>query len=98
MQETLDDGSSRMMDQDNTFKTVCMYGSVAWAATVMGVSKDTFYRKRKEWATQGFPEPDPINGHYIKADVETWVANRRSVANRGIEESFKPGKANFDAL
>jgi hypothetical protein len=89
--------------QDHTFTPVSMYGSVSWAAAAMGVSKDTFYRKRKEWADQGFPAPDPINNHYIKADVEAWVANRRIVTDRithvaGTIKLHNKGKANLDAL
>jgi hypothetical protein len=91
-----------MNDHDHTFTTVSMYGSTAWAATVMGVSRDTFYRSRCQWETEGFPPPDPINKHYIKADVETWIANRRRVAdkigNHATVGHFNNGKANLDAL
>lgn len=68
--------------EDRTFHEASLYGSVEWCALTMGVTKDTFYRKRAQWEKIGFPKPDSINGRYIKADVEAWVARRRKLADQ----------------
>lgn len=68
--------------EDRTFHDISLYGSVEWCALTMGLTKDSFYRKRGEWEKRiGFPKPDPINRLYIKADVEAWIARRRKLAD-----------------
>jgi predicted DNA-binding transcriptional regulator AlpA len=81
--------TKQTVTEDRTFHEASLYGSIEWVAVTMGMTKDTFFRRRKEWESKmGFPKPDSINGRYIKADVEAWIARRRKLAD-GINVSGK---------
>jgi predicted DNA-binding transcriptional regulator AlpA len=91
------------IDEDLTFHPTSMFGSIAWAALTLGLKEDTFYRKRAKLEEHGFPRPDPLNKRrYIKADVEAWVARRRTVPdvteiNVSVDEDESQG-VNVDGL
>ena len=71
------------ISEDLTFHPVSLYGSTDWVALALGLTKDTFYRKREKLYALGFPRPDPIDKtRWVKADVEAWVARRRVVPDR----------------
>lgn len=89
--------------EDLTFHPVSMYGSIDWVALTLGLTTDTFYRKREALYEQGFPRPDPLNKtRYLKADVEAWVARRRVVPDldpdRVTVSGDDSGEVNFDGL
>ena len=68
--------------RDITFDDMSAYGSVKWAALTLGKRYSWFMRERSRLETAGFPKPDLITGHYIKADVEAWITKRRQIADR----------------
>jgi len=67
------------MTSDPSFHSDALFGSNAWAARRLGMSKDRFFRKRDELEAAGFPKPDRLTGRYIKADVDQWVERRRQI-------------------
>lgn len=64
---------------DRTFSDVSAFGSDAWCAEKLGQSRDWFRRMRPDLEVIGFPVRDRITGLTIKADVEAWIARRRSL-------------------
>ncbi|QBF32166.1 AlpA family transcriptional regulator [Thalassococcus sp. S3] len=67
--------------EDRTFDNVSAFGSRLWVASRLGVSLDTFYRKRESLEEKGFPKPDPLLNLYNKADVDAWNETRRQIKN-----------------
>ncbi len=70
------------------------FARASWAAARLGISVDTFRRRRPLLARAGFPEIDPIVGAYVKADVEAWISKRRQIDDAIPED----GEVNVDAL
>lgn len=71
-----------MTTRDRTFDPHSLYASNEWAAWRLGMSRDTFFRKRARMEQEGFPIPDKITGQYLKADIDAWIENRRQIQNR----------------
>ena len=69
---------------DLTLNEISLFGSASWAALRCGLSIDKFRRVRPNLETSGFPKPDMITGHYIKADVDAWLNRRRQLSDRVI--------------
>jgi predicted DNA-binding transcriptional regulator AlpA len=88
------------MPTDHTMSHISLFGSVHWAAMRCGLSRDTFRKKRPQMETDGFPIPDPITGHYVKADVDAWINRRRQVADelKVVSGSTRKEEINYDAL
>ena len=81
---------------DPTLDTLSLFGSNDWAARRLGITKDTFFRKRTELETAGFPKPDPLTGRYIKADVDAWVDRRRQIGEAPTQ--LNKGSVKFNEL
>lgn len=75
---------------DLTLKSESLFGSTAWAATAMGMHTSTFRQKRPDLIAEGFPTPDSLTGHYIKADVIEWVNQRRQITNKNVMSGGLP--------
>ena len=94
--------SADPITEDRTFHEVSLYGSLEWAALTMGLSKDRFHRRRKDFETRGFPPPDAITKLYLKADVIAWVERRRRISNTdaicATVGTSAPQKVNTDVL
>lgn len=74
------------------------YVPVAWVFHRLGLSESTFYKARPKLEAEGFPTVDPIVRRYLRADVETWIENRRRVQkDRDRVEGSAP-EINFGAL
>lgn len=73
-----------MTARDPSFSDTAAYGSNAWAAARLGLTKDTFFRKRKDLEEQGFPKRDPLTNLYLKDDVEAWLDRRRKIVNETV--------------
>ena len=87
------------MPHDPTFDALAMYGSSAWVAQRLGLTKDTFYRKRPALEAEGFPSRDKITGLYHKADVDAWIHRQRRIADRDtVQASAGKTEINYDAL
>jgi len=84
------------MTVDPTLDTLSLFGSNDWAALRLGITKDTFFRKRAELEVAGFPKPDPLTGRYIKADVDAWVERRRQIST--TPDQREKGSVNFNEL
>lgn len=80
--------------RDVSFRSEAAFASHAWAAARLGMSPDTFRRKRALLVRAGFPEPHPILNRYHKADVEDWIDGHRRVRNTDPDE----GEVNWAAL
>ena len=87
-----------MSNTDNTFDEVSMYGSARWVAATLGISKDTFYAKRADLVKRGFPEPDKIIKHYIKADVYAWINLNRTIPDDTIVYGQDPVFAELEGF
>lgn len=88
-------------ENDITFEADSMYGSVDWVALRLGRRNSWFYDNRQKLFAQGFPQPDPVVGLFIKGDVEAWVNQRRRIADRTETVQADPRtsqEVNFDAL
>lgn len=85
--------------RDQTLCDDSLYGSNGWVAQRLGLTKDTFFRKRDTLEVAGFPTPDPITSLYIKADVDAWVKQRRQVSD-GVKVSVNAPMStpNFDRI
>jgi hypothetical protein len=69
--------------RDVTFDDLSLYGSTHWAAAKIGKGYSWLISHRDDLVkNHGFPRPDAVTGHYIKADVETWVSRRRQIPDR----------------
>lgn len=67
---------------DATFSDVSLYGSSAWVAARLGRSVGWLSSHRARLvADAGFPKPDAITGHYVKADIDAWIARRRRLSD-----------------
>lgn len=87
------------MADDPTLHRDALFGSNAWAARRLGMSRDLFFRKRDKLELAGFPKPDPLTGRYIKADVDTWVERRRQITNAAaITLRSEKGRPNLNEL
>ena len=87
-----------MSKNDQTFHSESLSGSTSWVALRLGRSVDWFRKHREVLEQEGFPRPDPIIGHYIKADVDAWIASRtraQQIANMDLQPT---GGFNSDAL
>lgn len=62
--------------RDLSFRAEAAFASQAWVAARLGISPDTFRRKRAKLVRAGFPEPHPILNRYRKADVDAWIDRR----------------------
>lgn len=86
---------------DITFDKASCYGSIRWVCVTMGRSQNWFHRKRLELEQiEGFPKPDGVTGHYIKADIFAWIAKRRQIADSlKVQSTTEPSaRINNDAL
>lgn len=81
---------------DPTFSDDALYGSTAWAATTLGMSVDTFYRRRKKLEREGFPKADPLTLRFLKADVYTWIDRRRTITD--TKAPVKNGEPRYDRI
>lgn len=59
---------------DLTFAPESRYGSNLWASFRLGLTKDSFFRKREELYQYGFPYPHPVTNKYLKEDVDDWIS------------------------
>lgn len=64
-------------------------------AEILGYHPDHFSKKKRDLVKIGFPEPDPVVGRYVRADVEAWIEGRRRV---GVGATIAESKINFDAF
>lgn len=84
------------MKKDPTFDEDSLYGSTDWAAHRLGLTKDTFFRKRRELYERDFPAPHPVLGRYLKADVDAWIECQRRI--RVTLSGPQPQGINFDGI
>jgi predicted DNA-binding transcriptional regulator AlpA len=86
-----------MTAHDPSMSDAALYGSTLWVATTLGMSKDSFFRRRADLEAHGFPRRDPLTNLWLKADVDAWIAKRRRIAD---DEAAKPEAStpNFDNL
>lgn len=89
------------MAKDPSMSELARMGSVKWAASCLGMSRDNFYRKRETLENDGFPKPDRITNLYIKADIDAWINRRRQLSDDivlsvGVKSSLE--EVNFGAL
>lgn len=68
-----------MSEHDRTFHPESLFGSIEWTAQRLGLTKDSFFRKRETLEADGFPHRDPLLNRYLKADVDAWIENRSRV-------------------
>ena len=90
-----------MAHHDPTLSQHSLFGSISWVAMTLGLTKDSFKRKRDALEAEGFPARDALTNLFIKDDVYAWVNRRRKVADRvvAISERKKPKtEVNTDAL
>ncbi|GIT90117.1 hypothetical protein JANAI62_04000 [Jannaschia pagri] len=69
-------------ETDQTFSRHSSYGSKLWVATRLGRSVEWLRKRQSVLKDMAFPALDPATGLYLKADVQTWVENRRKVSPR----------------
>jgi predicted DNA-binding transcriptional regulator AlpA len=86
------------LEPDRTFDPASAFGSSLWAATRLGMTRDSFYRKKPRLLRRGFPKPNEITGHYIKADVDRWIEQQETVPARDTIETSESQGVNFDAI
>ncbi|NIZ10164.1 hypothetical protein [Pseudooceanicola sp. HF7] len=80
-----------------TVETAC--GDISWAAQFLGMSKRRFSDRRRNLEAEGFPKRDPLLNIYIKADVEAWLENRRTVPEAAPPEpAVEPMVIDFNEL
>lgn len=70
-----------MPKDDLTFDPTSLYGSRAWVARRLGMSVDTFNKRRLDLEAEGFPRQDDLLNRWIKDDVDAWVAGRAQSKN-----------------
>ena len=68
-----------MPKDDLTFDPTSLYGSRAWVARRLGMSVDTFNKKRLDLEAEGFPRQDELLGKWAKADVDDWIRSRSTL-------------------
>jgi predicted DNA-binding transcriptional regulator AlpA len=61
----------------------------------LGWSLSTFTKYLPKLRRAGFPEPHPIIGRYLVADVETWIDRQRKLTD---SESKEAGEVNWNGL
>lgn len=82
--------------KDTTLSDRALFGSIGWAAETLGMSRDTFFRKRSKLESVGFPKIDPILKSYPKAAVIAWAEKRGACANMGA--SLQTEEPNYDEI
>lgn len=82
-----------ILQEDRTFHEASSYGSTAWVSLRLGMSKDTFFKKRDALERRGFPRRDPLTGLYLKMDVDAWIEARRVLG-----DGNRKTEVNHDAL
>ena len=70
-------------------------GSTEWVSARLGVSRDTFFRKRDALLADGFPAQDPLLRLWIKADVDAWIERRRRIST-GVDVRQSGGEPEID--
>lgn len=86
------------MRQDYTFDPSSAYGSEAWCAKTLGVSRDWFWRHRAKLEADGFPARDALMNRTNKADVLAWIARRRRLPDAVVITSPPESQEDLDAL
>lgn len=66
---------------DRSQSSVAAYGSDAWVALRFGRTVQWFRQHRAALEIEGFPRKDRLVGMTLKADVDAWLARRRTVAD-----------------
>ena len=78
------------MPVDPSLSPEAALGSNEWVAQRLGITKDTWFRKRKTYYAAGFPKPDPLDKtRYLKADVDAWLHRRRRIADAQMVEAAR---------
>lgn len=85
-----------MTAHDPSLSDAALYGSTLWVATRLGMSKDSFFRKRADLEAQGFPRKDALTNLWHKESVDRWIAKRATVA--APEEKDVRSTPDFDSL
>lgn len=75
---------------DETFSDVSAYGSRLWCATRLGKPKEWLARNRAALQSLGFPAPDPLIGHFLKADVDKWIAKQSKMSMNELRVESSP--------
>jgi len=70
-----------MSQHDPSLHPDARYGSRLWAAQRLGMSKDTFFKRRSALEAEGFPKIDPLTNLYVKDDVDAWIDRRRRISD-----------------
>ncbi len=86
-----------MTAHDPSLSDAALYGSTLWVATRLGITKDTFFRKRRDLEAQGFPTRDPLTNLWHKESVDRWIAKRHRIAD-DAELRIEGSTPNFDHL
>lgn len=87
------------MSRDHSLSPLARFGSNAWAAQRLGMSKDLFLSKRAELEAEGFPRRDAVVGLYHKASVDRWIERRATIAGRdSMEASTSIKEPSYDRL
>ena len=84
------------MKRDPTMDPVSAYGSERWSAARLGLSWETFRRRRDALEAEGFPKRDAIVGLRVKADVDAWIAKRRKIADARSATTTAPTHSEVD--
>lgn len=71
------------MPDDPSLNPFAAYGSERWCAQRLGKTYEWFRKARVALEAEGFPPRDRLIGMTHKADVETWLARRRVLADDG---------------
>lgn len=82
-----------MTNSDHTFSENSLYGSAEWVAHTLGVSVDSFRRKRPDLEARGFPKRDKDLLRWHKEDVLAWISGQSQdrISVRifyGMDENF----------
>lgn len=86
-----------MTAHDPSLSDDALYGSTLWVARRLGMTKDTFFRRRAALGEQGFPTRDPVTHLWLKADVDAWIAKRRRIVD-DAQLRIEGSTPNFDNL
>jgi hypothetical protein len=90
-----------MTRHDPSLSEHSLFGSITWVAMTLGMTRDTFQKRRPMLESEGFPVRDALTNLFIKADVCAWVTKRRRVSDTEAPspEREKPKTGvNTDAL
>lgn len=72
-----------------------LYAPASWVARRLGISADTFRRRRAEFRAQGLPEPCQITGLYLMAAIDAWAMARHGL---GTATPKPKAEVNLDAI